>query len=137
LKNFTKIALGALALAIAMPISAQSIQEVTITTYRAAPGHQVELLRWLARQNQASEAAGVAAAQLYVHHQGASWDYLVIAPVTTEAQDRSVDTEAQRLGVPTGPGVGIELRRHIASHEDTIAGGPTTAAAMLAALGEE
>lgn len=137
MKNLLGFAVGALALTIAIPASAQLDQSATITTYRAAPGHQVELLRWLAQQNAVSEAAGVPAAQLYVHLDGASWDYLVISPDTTEAQDSAVEAAAQRMGVPTGPGVSIELRRHIASHEDTVAAGPTTAAAMLTALGAE
>lgn len=110
MKSLLGFAVGALALTIAIPASAQMPQSATITTYRAAPGHQVELLRWLARQNTVSEAAGVPAAQLYVHLDGASWDYLVIAPDTTEAQDNAVEAAARRMGVPTGPGVGIELR---------------------------
>lgn len=82
-------------------------------------------------------AAGVAASQIYVHTSGDSWDYLVINPVTTDAQDDAIDAAAKKMGIANGPRASIEFRTMIASHTDTTANGPQTAAQILAALGEK
>lgn len=131
----------AAACAIATPaaVPAQTPAEpggATISLYRAAPGHQVMLLQWLAQQERAAATAGVPASQLYVHQNGDSWDYLLIAPELTDAQDDAVDAAAKKLGIPTGPGVGIELRKHIAYHTDTLVSGPTSVADYLKRIGQ-
>ena len=125
-----KLAIAAAsALAFAIP-SAVSI-------YHAAPGHQVELLKWLAQQDRIAAAAGQPASQIYVHTDGDSWDYMMIAPVTTQAQDDAFDAAARKMGLPAGPRAGIELRKHIQSHTDTFVRGPVSAAQILTALGEK
>ena len=55
----------------------------------------------------------------------------MIAPVTTDAQDQALDAAAAKMGLPSGPKVGLELRKHIQSHTDTYVVGPMTAAQML------
>jgi hypothetical protein len=105
--------------------------EAVISIYHAAPGHQEALLQWIAQQDRISAAAGVPAGQIYAHTNGDSWDYLMIAPMTTDAQDKAFDAAAAKMGLPTGPKVGIELRKHIVSHTDTNVVGPMTAAQML------
>ena len=132
---------AAAALSIAMPSAAlaQATPEpagATVTLYRAAPGHQVQLLQWLANQERAAAAAGVPASQLYVHQNGDAWDYLLIAPDLTDAQDDAVDAAAKKLGIPTGPGVGIDLRKHVAWHTDTIVAGPSSVADYLKRVGQ-
>ena len=132
---------AAAAVSFAMPASAlaQAPAEpagATVTLYRAAPGHQVMLLQWLARQDQAAAAAGIPASQLYVHQNGDSWDYLLIVPDRTDAQDDAVEAAAKRLGIPTGPGVGIDLRKHVAWHTDTLVSGPTSVADYLKRIGQ-
>ena len=107
-----------------------------VSLYHAAPGHQVELLKWFAQQDRIAQAAGMPAMQLYVHTDGDSWDYMGINPVTTEAQDAAFDAAAKKLGLPSGPGVGLDLRKHISSHTDTYTMGPTTAAQYLAMVGQ-
>ena len=102
-----------------------------ISIYHAAPGHQQALLEWLAQQDRIAAAAGVASSQIYAHTDGDSWDYLMIAPVTTDAQDKALDAAAAKMGLPTGPKVGLELRKHIQSHTDTFVVGPMTASQML------
>jgi ABC-type glycerol-3-phosphate transport system substrate-binding protein len=106
-----------------------------VTLYHAAPGQQEGLLRWLAEQDRVARAAGVAPVQLYVHTDGDSWDYMGIAPVTTEAQDEAMDAAAKKLGVTSGPRVSLELRKYIASHTDTYAIGPISPEQAVAALG--
>ena len=132
---------AAAAIGVAYPASvmAQAAVEpagATVTLYRAAPGHQVELLKWLATQERASVAAGVPASQLYVHQNGDAWDYLLIAPDLTDAQDDAVEAAAKRLGIPTGPGIGIELRKHVAWHTDTLAAGPSSVSDYLKRIGQ-
>ena len=118
------------------PALAQAEPGATVTLYRAAPGHQVMLLQWLANQDRAAAAAGVPASQLYVHQNGDAWDYLLIVPGRTDAQDDAVDAAAKRLGIPTGPGVGVDLRKHVAWHTDTLAAGPTSVADYLKRIGQ-
>jgi hypothetical protein len=108
-----------------------------IALYRAAPGQQVALLKWLDEQNRASQAAGVPIGQLYAHTDGDSWDYLAIDPVTTPAQDAAVDAALKKMGRPTGAGQSIEFRKYISMHTDTFAIGPVTPAQYLALAGQQ
>ena len=119
------------------PAVGQNTPQHIVSLYRAAPGQQVALLKWMARQDQASQAAGLPASQIYVHTSGDSWDYLVINPVTTKAQDDAIDAAAKKLGIAFGPRASVEFRTMIASHTDTTSNGPTTAAQILAELGEK
>ena len=113
--------------------SAQSARppRAIISIYHAAPGHQEALLQWFAQQDRIAAAAGVPAGQIYAHTDGDSWDYLSIQPATTDAQDQALDAAAAKMGLPTGPKVGLELRKHIISHTDTYVVGPMTAAQLL------
>ena len=139
LKHLLAAAAAAAALAFVTPSTswAQTSPGAIITIYRAAPGQQVALLKWLADRDRIAEAAGVPKSQLYVHSNGDSWDYLTIAPQTTDAQDDAQEAAAKRLGLTSGPRVGIELRRFITYHTDTLANGPTSAAQFLTQLGEK
>ncbi|HWJ58918.1 MAG TPA: hypothetical protein VNR68_04660 [Sphingomicrobium sp.] len=125
------------ALFVANPVAAQESGRAIVSIYRAAPGHQVELLKWLDQQDKVAAAAGVAAGQVYAHTDGDSWDYVVIFPQTTPAQDDALDAAAKKMGLPFGPMVGIELRKHIALHTDTLVRGPMSASQMLANLGQK
>jgi len=108
-----------------------------VALYRAAPGQQIALLKNLAAQDRASQAAGLPPTQLYAHTDGDSWDYMAIDPVTTPAQDAAVDAAAARLGMPTGPAANLEFRKYISSHTDTFTIGPVTAAQYLAMAGQK
>ena len=130
-------AAAATACALATPAIGQEVPENIVSLYRAAPGQQVALLKWMARQDQAAQAAGLPASQIYVHTSGDSWDYMVINPVTTKAQDDAVDAAAKKMGISFGPRASTEFRTMIASHTDTRSNGPMTAAQILARLGEK
>jgi len=132
-----KILAAAAACALATPAIGQEPPEHIVSLYRAAPGQQVALLKWMARQDQAAMAAGLPASQIYVHTSGDSWDYMVINPVTTKAQDDAVDAAAKKMGISSGPRASVEFRTMIASHTDTTSNGPMTAAQILARLGEK
>lgn len=112
-----------------------AVPRAIVSLYHAAPGHQEELMRWLADQDRVSVAVGVAPSQVYVHTDGDSWDFMVLLPVTTDAQDAALDAAAKRLGVANGPRASLEFRKHIQSHTDTFVRGPMTAAQYLAGLG--
>lgn len=120
----------------AMPLAAQTtaMPESIVSIYRAAPGHQIQLLQWLAKQEETARAAGVGPSQLYVHQSGASWDFLLVQPATTPEQDNAVDAAAKRMGAAAGPKAGLEIRQHIAEHSDTRAAGPLTVADWLRRL---
>lgn len=107
-----------------------------VALYRAAPGQQVALLKWLASQDRAAQAAGVPTGQLYAHTDGDSWDYLAIDPVTTPAQDAAVEAAQKKMGLGTGPAQSLELRKYIAVHTDTFVIGPVSAAQYLALAGQ-
>lgn len=130
-------ATAALTSMFATPASAQDAGRAIISIYHAAPGHQVELLKWLANQDRAAQAAGVPGTQLYVHTDGDSWDYLMIAPVTTPEQNAAIEAAGKKLGIESGIRASIDLRKHIASHTDTFVAGPMTAAQVLSRLGEK
>jgi hypothetical protein len=129
-------AAAALACGLATPAAAQEPGRAIISIYHAAPGHQIELLKWLNGQNKAAAAAGVPAAQIYVHTDGDSWDYLMIAPMTTPQQDAAIEAAGKKMGIEAGVRASIELRKHIASHTDTLVRGPMTAGDVLTAMGE-
>jgi len=130
---------AAAALAFAVPTGAigQSAPAQVVSLYRAAPGQQVALLKWLEQQERVAAAAGVPPSQFYVHTDGDSWDYMLVAPATTPAQDAASDAAAKKLGVTSGPRSGIELRKYIAVHTDTYVRGPTSVSDYLAAIGEK
>ncbi len=107
-----------------------------IALYRAAPGQQVALLKWLDAQNRAAAAAGVPTGVIYAHTDGDSWDYLAIDPATTPAQDAAVDAAAKKMGMPAGVASNLELRKYISMHTDTFVIGPVTPAQYLAMAGQ-
>jgi hypothetical protein len=88
----------------------------------------------MADQDRASVAAGVAPSQIYVHTDGDSWDYMVINPVTTDAQDAAIEAAAKKMGIVTGMRASLDFRKYISSHTDTFTRGPSTAAQILSAL---
>jgi hypothetical protein len=123
------------AVLIATPAIAQGAPgRAIVSLYHAAPGQQEALLRWMADQDRASAAAGLPASQIYVHTDGDSWDYMVINPVTTDAQDAAVEAAAKKMGIAYGMRASLDFRKYIASHSDTLARGPTSAAQILADL---
>jgi len=136
---FASIVLAAgLSLTLVDPAPAQEDEGVSIVSlYRVAPGQHIAFLEWMAANEAAASQAGVPASQWYAHMNGDAWDYLVIAPETTDEQDAAVDAALQAQGRPTGPAGGIEFRRYMAWHTDTFVAGPMTAAELLAAVGGE
>jgi hypothetical protein len=136
-RKWIAAAAAACALSFATPSLAAEPGKAIVSLYHAAPGQQLALLNWMAKQDQAAAAAGVGPSQIYVHTSGDSWDYLVINPVTTDAQDAAIEAAQKKMGMTVGPRAGLEFRTMITSHTDTYAVGPMTAAQMLAGLGDK
>ena len=130
------IAAAAASIVISTPLAAQNAPQAIVGIYPVAPGHQVEFLKWMDQQDRVAAAAGVPRGQLYAHVDGDSWDYLIISPMTTAAQDAAVEAAGKRMGVNMMRG-GLELRKHITSHTDTFVRGPMSVAQYLAMLGEK
>jgi hypothetical protein len=105
--------------------------KVIVSIYHVATGKHLEFLKWMATRDAVSREAGVGDTQWYAHLDGDSWDYVGIAPATTDEQDKKVDEIAAKKGLTTGFKSGLEFRTMIASHTDTYARGPTTAAALV------
>jgi hypothetical protein len=129
-------AAAALSCVLVAPASAQAPGRAIVSLYHAAPGQQVALLKWLAGQDRVSSAAGVPASQLYVHTDGDSWDYMIVSPVTTEAQDAAMEAAGKKLAIESGPRAAIDFRKNILSHTDTFVRGPMSANDYLTMIGE-
>ncbi len=110
--------------------------KVVVSLYHAAPGKQLELLKWLATRDAIAKEAGVAPSQLYAHTDGDSWDYVVITPQTTEAEDAKLEELEKKKGHKTGFAQNLEFRQLIQTHTDTFARGPTTAADLVKQAGK-
>jgi hypothetical protein len=112
------------------------VPTMQVEIYRIAPGQHVAFLKLIALYDQANQAAGLPPRQLYVHQDGADWDFLIIQPNDdwTDEQRAKVKAALTRLGAPQGAQFFIEIRKLMAEHTDTVASGPTTAADWLKRL---
>jgi hypothetical protein len=110
-------------------------QESQVEIYRIAPGEHEAFLKFVALCDEANKEAGMAPRQLYVHQDGANWDFLIIQPLhNTAEQDRAWEAAAARLGLPHGGNFFLAIRKFVAEHTDTAVTGPTTAAEWLKQL---
>jgi len=127
----TALALTA-AFAFAGPISAQEPARTAIVAiYHVAPGKHLDFLKWMAAREAIDREAGVPATQWYAHMDGDSWDFVEIQPDMDDATSDKVDEMARKRGLKVGPQGGLEFRQMIASHTDTFAAGPFTAAQLV------
>ena len=110
---------------------AQEPDTALVSIYRIAPGKHLDFLRWQAARDAAATEAGVAPTQWYVHMDGDSWDYVGISPMTTDEQDDKIEQILKGKNLTTGFKAGLEFRSMVASHTDTVARGPVTAAALV------
>ncbi|MCB2047341.1 MAG: hypothetical protein KDE32_03845 [Novosphingobium sp.] len=114
-------------------VEAPEPQNMLVEIYRIAPGKHREFLQAIASYDEANRIAGLPPRQLYVHQDGASWDFMLIQPARTPDDKRAaLDAAWEKLGLPSGPDFFFTFRSMIAEHSDTFASGPTTAAVYLA-----
>jgi hypothetical protein len=135
--------IAALLLMMAWPLSGQTQtqpQEATaaaptkllVEIYRIAPGQHLAFLEAIASYDQANKLAGLPPRQLFVHRDGASWDFMLIQPADIpDDKSEALGKAWEKLGLPSGADFFLDFRRFISSHEDTFVTGPTTAADYL------
>ena len=112
------------------------LQQIEI--YRIAPGQQQAFLEFIAKCDEVNRRAGLPPRQLYVHSDGADWDFLFIQPAHTPADKAAaLDKAWDEMGMPSGSNFFFEIRKYIAVHTDTTAKGPTSAADYLATMTPE
>lgn len=138
-----KLIMAAAALLCAVPATAQTatttatapapVPRMLVEIYRIAPGQHAAFLEAIAKFDEANRMAGLPPRQLYVHSDGADWDFMLIQPAETP-KDKSAALAAawDKLGLPSGADFFLEFRTYIAEHSDTFVKGPTTAADFLA-----
>src|SRR5688500_9217231 len=122
---------------VALPVAAQTAQpaptKLLVEIYRIAPGQHTAFLEAIAKYDEANRMAGLPPRQLYVHRDGASWDFMIIQPAETPPDKaEALGAAWEKLGLPSGADFFLSFRQFIASHEDTFVNGPTTAADYLA-----
>jgi hypothetical protein len=118
---------------LALQVSAAEVPRMLVEIYRIAPGQHLAFLQAIAKYDEANTMAGLPPRQLYVHSDGASWDFMLIQPAETPADKAAALNAAwEKLGLPTGADFFLNFRQYLASHEDTFVNGPTTAADYLA-----
>lgn len=106
-----------------------------VEIYRIAPGQHEAFLRAIATLDEANRRAGLPPRDLYVHSDGASWDFMLIQDAEyPEPATKALAAAYRELGLPTGAQFFIEFRTFILEHTDTFVRGPTTAARILAEL---
>ena len=130
------VALGRL---LAVPAQAQSASpppkptRLLVEIYRIAPGQHEAFLQKIAQYDEANRMAGLPPRQLYVHSDGAAWDFMLIQPASTPPdKSAALDAAWDKLKLPSGADFFIDFRSVIAEHSDTFVSGPTTAADYLA-----
>lgn len=127
--------LAALLLACAAGATLAAAPRQQIEIYRIAPGEHAAFIRFVALCDEANRLAGLPPRQLYVHQDGAAWDFLLIQPADeTPEQARALEAAWQRLKLPEGAKFFVAIRKFMLEHSDTVAIGPTTAAEWLKQL---
>jgi len=111
--------------------------EAQFEIFKLAPGKQEAFIRDIARADEVSAAGGLPPVQIFVHEDGADWDVLLFKPYRddpTPAQQAAMDAKAKELQMESGPAYFVRIRQLIASHTDTKAYGPISAAQWIARL---
>jgi hypothetical protein len=106
-----------------------------VEIYRIVSGQQEAFLRFIARCDEANRLAGLPPRQLFVHQDGADWDFMLIQPAETpKDKQAALDVAWTKLGMPSGADFFLAIRQYIASHTDTFVSGPTSAKDYLAGV---
>lgn len=112
------------------------VPTMQVELYRIAPGQHVAFLKLIALYDQANVEAGLPPRQLFVHQDGADWDFLILqsAEDWTDQQRTKFRAALTKLGAPQGAKFFLEIRKLMAEHTDTTVKGPTTAGDWLKQL---
>jgi hypothetical protein len=120
-----------------LPLKAQAQTnqpgEALIGIYNIAPGKHLDFLKWMAANEQVATEAGAGSTQWYAHREGGSWDYISIGPVLSDEMQKKVDELTKKKNLSTGFKASLEFRQFVATHTDTYAVGPMSAADLVKA----
>lgn len=117
----------------ATPPAPPAVGRVLIEIYRIAPGMHEAFLEEIARYDEVNRQVGLPPRQLFIHSDGADWDFMLVQPAKTPADKvEALDKAWDAMKLPSGADFFLKFRRFIAEHSDTYASGPTTAADFLA-----
>jgi len=106
-----------------------------VEIYRIAPGKHEEFLRFIAFLDDINIKAGLPPRELYIHNDGAGWDFIIIQPASTPPDKADALAKAwEESGAPSGPNFFLHIRQFITEHSDTFATGPTSAADYLSGV---
>lgn len=112
--------------------------EAQFEIFKMAPGRQEAFIRKLAQWDEVCAAGGQPATKMFIHEDGEDWDVLLYKPFPnapiTAAQQAAMDAKAEQMHLKTGPAFFLEIRQNMASHTETKAQGPLSAAQWLARL---
>ncbi|MFT4075481.1 MAG: hypothetical protein QM647_08105 [Asticcacaulis sp.] len=107
----------------------------TVEIYRIAPAKHEAFLEFIAKCDKVNAAVGLPPRELYVHSDGADWDFLIIQGEETDLpadKAAAFDAAWDREGLPSGANFFFAIREYVAEHTDSFVKGPTTAADYLA-----
>ena len=106
-----------------------------VEIYRIVPGQHEAFLKLIAQFDAANQEAGIPPRDLYVHQDGANWDFMLIQNAeNTPEQSKKLAEAFKKRGLPGGAHFFLEFRKLIAEHTDTFVEGPTSAATWLQKL---
>lgn len=112
--------------------------EAWFEIFRLEPGQHEGFVRMVAKYDEVSAVAGLPPTRLYFHENGDEWDVLMLKIVgehdVTPDMEAAMAAKTKELGLPSGPAYFIESRKSFATHTDTKAVGPISAAQWLAKL---
>lgn len=133
MKSLLAIPLLLAGLFVAAPTLAEP-QDMLIEIYKIAPGKHEEFLRHLALLDLANAEAGLPPRQLFVHQDGADFDFVLLQPAHhTDEENARLSAAFKKLGIPGGAKFFVHFRTLIADHSDTFVE-QTTAAEYLKKL---
>lgn len=117
------------------PAPAAPVGKDVVEIYRIVPGQQEAFLRFIDRCDDANRLAGLPPRQLFVHQDGADWDFMLLQPAETpKDKQAALDAAWTKLGLPSGADFFLAIRQYIAGHTDTFVSGPTSAKDYLAGV---
>ena len=94
--------------------AAEPVRRMLVEIYRIAPGQHTAFLEAIAKYDEANKMAGLPPRQLYVHSDGASWDFMIIQPAETPEDKLPALREAwEKLGLPSGADFFLSFRVYI------------------------
>jgi hypothetical protein len=111
------------------------VAETQIEIFKIAPGQHEAFLRSIAEFDEDNIKAGLPPRQLFIHDNGADWDFLIMQPAhnSPEANAR-LEQITKARDYKGGINYFLQSRKFFASHTDTVTSGPTTAADYLSGI---